>query len=144
MNKDVKQTKSSGGVVLNERGEVLVVSQHGTSWSLPKGHIETGEDAIMAAKREILEESGLSNLEFIKPLGEYQRFRISKDGGSDEAELKTIEMFLFRSKSDILKPIDLENPEARWVAKNGVAKLLTHPKDKEFFLGIINQIGNEF
>lgn len=137
---ELRQTKSGGGVVLNEKGEVLVVSQHGNSWSLPKGHVELGEDAIMAAKRETLEESGLSDLEFIKPLGGYQRFRIGKDGGEDRTEMKTILMFLFKSKSVTLKPIDPENPEARWVPKNEVAKLLTHPKDKEFFLSIINQI----
>jgi 8-oxo-dGTP pyrophosphatase MutT (NUDIX family) len=128
------------GVVLNEKGEVLVVSQHGTAWSLPKGHIEAGEDAISAAKRETLEESGLSDLEFVKTLGEYQRFRIGKDGREDRSEQKTILMFLFKSKSDILKPIDPENPEARWVLKEKVAELLTHPKDKQFFLSIINQI----
>lgn len=137
---ELRQTKSGGGVVLNEKGEVLVVSQHGNSWSLLKGHVELGEDAIMAAKRETLEESGLSDLEFIKPLGGYQRFRIGKDGGEDRTEMKTILMFLFKSKSVTLKPIDPENPEARWVPKNEVAKLLTHPKDKEFFLSIINQI----
>ena len=31
--------------MLNAKGEVLVVSQHGVSWSLPKGHIDPGEDA---------------------------------------------------------------------------------------------------
>ena len=139
--KDFRNTKSGGGVVLNDKGEVLVVSQRGTAWSLPKGHIEAGEDAIAAAKRETLEESGLSDLEFVKPLGEYQRFRIGKGGqGEDKSEIKTIVMFLFKSKSVNLKPIDPENPEARWVAKAEVAKLLTHPKDKEFFLSIIGQI----
>jgi len=36
--------------------------------------------------------------------------------------------------------IDSENPEARWVQKELVAELLTHPKDKEFFFSIINKI----
>ena len=54
----MKHTQSAGGVVLNKKGEVLVVSQRGTSWSLPKGHIDKGEDALGAAKREIYEESG--------------------------------------------------------------------------------------
>lgn len=56
-----KKTKSAGGIVINEKREIcLLVSQHGTSWSLPKGHIEKGEDAMMAAKREIYEETGIS------------------------------------------------------------------------------------
>ena len=48
-----KETTSAGGVVMNSKGEVLVVSQGGTSWSLPKGHVEVGEDSLKAAKREI-------------------------------------------------------------------------------------------
>ena len=32
--------------------QVLVVNQRGLSWSLPKGHIEEGEDALDAARRE--------------------------------------------------------------------------------------------
>src|SRR4051794_29324422 len=69
-------TRSAGGVVTNANGEVLVVNQRGTSWSLPKGHIEEGEEALEAARREIYEESGLTDLALIKPLGTYRRSRI--------------------------------------------------------------------
>lgn len=130
------ETKSAGGVVLNKEGNVLVVSQHGTSWSLPKGHIEAGEDALAAAKREIYEESGVSSLTFIKDLGTYQRYKIGKEGGDDASELKTMVMFLFKTGQEFLKPVDPENPEARWVKKEEVANLLTHPKDKEFFINV--------
>ena len=130
----MRETASAGGIVTNGDGEILVVSQHGTSWSLPKGHIDPGEDAIAAAKREIWEESGIGELELIRELGTYQRYKIGADGGEDRSELKTITMFLFRTKQNSLKPVDPDNPEARWVAREEVAKLLTHPKDKEFFL----------
>lgn len=136
----MRNTKTAGGVVLNTDGEVLVVSQRGTSWSLPKGHIEEGEDAITAARREIEEESGVSNLEYIKDLGTYQRYKISKDGGDDQSELKTITIFLFRTNQLELKPIDPENPEARWVKKEEVVNLLTHSKDKEFWLSVMGEL----
>src|ERR1700755_3050812 len=57
-------TESAGGVVLNGAGQVLVVTQKGTSWSLPKGHVEDGEDALAAARREIHEEAGVTQLEY--------------------------------------------------------------------------------
>ena len=129
----MKKTHSAGGVVTNSGGEVLVVSQHGTSWSLPKGHIDPGEGALVAAKREIYEESGIRDLEFIRELGSYERYRIWVDGGDDPSELKVITMFLFRTGEKSLNPIDRDNPEARWVEKSKVALLLTHEKDKEFF-----------
>ena len=137
----MKKTESAGGVVKNKEGKILVISQHGTSWSLPKGHIEQGEDSLGASKREIEEESGITDLTFVKELGTYERFKIRKDGkGEDTFELKVIHMFLYTTNENKLKPVDPENPEARWVDAQQVAELLTHPKDKEFFLKIITAI----
>jgi len=138
--KKTKETKTAGGVVINNEGKVLVVSQHGNSWSLPKGHIDEGETALEAAKREIYEESGIKDLELIKNLGEYQRYKIGKTGGEDKSELKNITIFLFKTTETALQPVDPDNPEARWVDKEKVANLLTHPKDKEFFQRILNEI----
>ena len=133
----MKRTRSAGGVVLNKKGQVLVVNQNGTSWSLPKGHIDPGEVALTAAKREIGEESGIRKLKFIKTLGSYERYRIGVDGRQDDvSELKAIEMFLFRTDEERLKPLDPDNPEARWVPAGEVSELLTHSKDKAFFIKI--------
>jgi ADP-ribose pyrophosphatase YjhB (NUDIX family) len=129
----MKKTYSAGGVVTNDEGKVLVVSQHGTSWSLPKGHIDAGEDALEAAKREIYEESGIGELQLVCELGRYERYKIGVDGGEDHSEWKVITMFLFRTSQAMLKPVDPDNPEARWVERARVAPLLTHEKDKEFF-----------
>ena len=79
-------------------------------------------------------------MEFIKELGTYQRHKISLKGGDDTSELKTISMFLFRTKIEKLEPKDAENPEARWVDKEMVADILTHQKDKLFFLKIKSMI----
>jgi len=127
------KTRSAGGVVTNDESDVLVVSQRGTSWSLPKGHIDPGEKALDAARREIYEESGIRDLELIRELETYERHKIGVNGGDDRSELKEITMFLFRTKEKSLRPVDPDNPEARWVEKGRVALLLTHEKDKEFF-----------
>lgn len=139
---ETKLTKSAGGVVFNKQGEVLVVNQNGSSWSLPKGHIEAEENAFEAAKREIVEETGVEQLELITDLGSYGRNKIGLDSQDDISEYKTIFMFLFKTDQDALKPADPENPEARWVDKNQVVDLLTHPKNKAFFLSVIDKIHN--
>ena len=132
----MKTTNSAGGVVLNQ-GTVLVVNQNHDSWSLPKGHIDEGEDPLTTARREIKEESGISELTFIKDLGSYERHKIGKQGqGDDIREKKHIAMFLFSTSQQELKPEDPDNPEARWVEINKVETLLTHKKDKAFFKGI--------
>jgi ADP-ribose pyrophosphatase YjhB (NUDIX family) len=129
-------TESAGGVVVNAEGRVLLVSQHGTSWSLPKGHLEEGETPLEAARREIHEESGVIRLELVRPLGSYSRHRLGADGREDKSELKTIHLFLFRTDATELAPLDSDNPEARWVERESVTGMLTHAKDREFFASI--------
>lgn len=129
----MKKTFVAGGVVRNLHGQILVVNQNGNSWSLPKGHIDPGETERQAAEREIREESGVSQLEFVKDLGAYERYRLNLDGGDEESELKHITMFLYRTDQIELKPEDPHNPEARWVEPSEVASYLTHEKDKIFF-----------
>ena len=134
---EVKKIKIAGGVVINEFDEIIVISQKGKikTWSLPKGHVEEGESELETAIREIYEESGAKNLEFIKPLGTYERYSMD-----DETELKRRTFFLFKTKKQELKPIDSENPDAIWVHKDKVSEMLTHPKDKKFFLKIFKEI----
>ena len=138
--REMIHTESAGGVVVNVEGLVLLVSQHGTSWSLPKGHLEEGETPLEAARREIHEETGVSQLVLVRPLGSYTRHRLGADGGEDRSELKTIHLFLFRTDATQLSPIDSDNPEARWVERESVAGLLTHAKDREFFAAILDAI----
>ena len=89
----MKKTYSAGGVVLNAKGEVLVVNQNNNSWSLPKGHIDPGEAPLEAARREIEEESGVSRLEFVRELGTYERYKIGLGGKEDASEFKVLTFF---------------------------------------------------
>ena len=72
----MKKTNSAGGIVLNTKKQVLLVSQV-TSWSFPKGHVEKGESILDAAKREIYEESGIQDLKLIKAFDSYQRYAVN-------------------------------------------------------------------
>ena len=131
----IKQNKTycAGGVVINPDFGIVVVNQNYDSWSLPKGHIEKGESPFEASKREIYEETGLSQLEYINNLKSYSRYRIGLDGGDDKTELKIIYMFLYLTREKILNPQDPHNPEAKWLSSAQVIQTLTHPKDIDFF-----------
>lgn len=141
----MKRTRTAGGVVVNATtGKILVVSQNGDSWSLPKGHLDPGEDDLTTARREIAEESGVTDLTLVRPLGEYERHAIARGGkGERTDEMKTIAMFLFTTAQDELAPLDPKNPEARWVDRADVAPLLTHAKDAEFFLSVLPELPSE-
>jgi len=133
-------TVSAGGVVLNSQGMVLVVNQNGTTWSLPKGHIDPGEEPLQAAIREIKEESGITELQLLQSLGAYGRYKIGKSSGEDKDEWKVLLFFLFKTNQNELKPQDPKHPHARWVHPDEVEALLTHPKDRAFYKSIRVQI----
>ena len=126
------KTQSAGGIILNQYGEMVIVSQHGQTWSLPKGHLDAGEDLLTAAHREIEEETGLRHLQFIQKLGHYTRFKIGKDQQDDKSEEKELHVYLFTTPALILSPQDSDNPDAIWVDPHIVPKRLTHPKDQSF------------
>jgi len=142
MKSNVKITESAGGIVLNSDNKILIVNQNYDSWSLPKGHVDPGETILEAAKREIHEESGVKQLDYIKDLGFYERFKIGLDGKDDQGELKKIHIFLFKTDQMKLQPIDPMNPEARWCTTKEIIKLLTHKEDVNYFLSIQNLITN--
>lgn len=77
--------KTSAGILLFRRGprgaEVLLVHPGGPfwarkdegAWSIPKGEAEAGEDLAVAARREFLEETGLSIEGALAPLGAFRQ-----------------------------------------------------------------------
>ena len=132
-NKKTKQVKCAGGIVINDKQEVVIVNQNHDSYSLPKGHVDSGENYLETAKREIYEETGIKSLEYIKDLGSYSRYRIGLDGSDDKSEMKTIFIFLFHTNQVSLVPIDPNNPFALWVNHSRVHEYLTHKEDKIFY-----------
>jgi 8-oxo-dGTP pyrophosphatase MutT (NUDIX family) len=53
---------AAGGLVENEKGEVLLIFRRG-KWDLPKGKLDKGETIEQCAVREVEEETGLKNIE---------------------------------------------------------------------------------
>jgi len=58
---------AAGGLVLNEKDEVLIIFRRG-KWDLPKGKLDHGEKVEDCAIREVKEETGLKIVALIKPL----------------------------------------------------------------------------
>lgn len=135
-----KQTQTAWWIVINKKWQILVVNQNSNSWSLPKWHIDLWENALEAAKREIYEESGVNDLTLIKDLWLYKRYKIWLNWQDDKSELKEIFMFLFTTWQETLSPIDKHNPEAKWLSKEEVSDILTHVKDREFFMSVMDEI----
>ena len=54
------QHRSAGGLVVRGPLILLISTQAGKRWQLPKGHIEEGETPEQAALREVREETGVT------------------------------------------------------------------------------------
>ncbi len=72
----VPDRTSAGGIVVREQdGQVLIalVKEDEPDYILPKGGVKRGETIEAAARREIQEEAGISDLELVESLGTRQR-----------------------------------------------------------------------
>ncbi len=58
---------AAGGVVENEKEELLLIFRRG-KWDLPKGKLDKGETIEQCALREVMEETGLKEVELKKAL----------------------------------------------------------------------------
>jgi diadenosine hexaphosphate hydrolase (ATP-forming) len=136
---------SAGGIIVNAKGELLLVEQHHNSWTFPKGGIEDGETELEAALREVREETGLGALENCGLLGSYSRYSIGRGGVGETKEWgnRRRTFFLFKALEDI--PQGFADPEGeitavRWVGIDEALSLMTHPKDKEFLESVRGKI----
>lgn len=128
------KTRSAGGIVLGDSGTIALVGSR-TYLGFPKGHVEEEETDEEAARREIEEETGLTNLEYIDDLGSYERFRINTDGSYNKSEYKTIQLFLFAAE-----PHATLTANARWVPLKNLITELSSEKERAWFTTVFERV----
>ena len=128
---------SAGGVVVqNASGgwQLAIIRPAGRRvWSLPKGHLDAGETAAEAARREVKEETGL-NAEAQAALGEVKYFYRF----AGKLTLKRVSFFLFRYLDGLVGSIETsmrsEIAEARWIPAENASGLLAYPGERQMVL----------
>lgn len=99
--REVVREPTAGGIVFRINREqndieILLIQDSKGRWTIPKGHIEHGENAKETAIREIGEEAGLFHIEVILWLGKIQ-FQYRR---VDKLVLMTTQIYLVRALDD--------------------------------------------
>jgi 8-oxo-dGTP pyrophosphatase MutT (NUDIX family) len=111
--------QAAGGLVKNELGEYLFIYRR-DKWDLPKGKIEKGESRPDAATREVIEETGITNLD----LGNYitTTFHIYKEK-NEYIFKETFWYEMFSDKQVGIAQTEEDISEVAWIAPTDFQKV---------------------
>ena len=115
--------ETSAGVILRRytsRCEYLLLD-YGTHWDFPKGHIESGEEPQTTAKRELEEETGIHDAQFIPGFTHSMRYFYRKAG---EGMTKVVIYFLAETSSGQIT-LSHEHSGYAWLPYEDAMKRLT-------------------
>jgi 8-oxo-dGTP pyrophosphatase MutT (NUDIX family) len=116
--------RSAGAVLFIRNGEPEYLVLHYTAghWDFPKGNIEPGETEEQAAIREIREETGITDVEFIPGFRQIISYRYRKARKLVEKE---VVLFLARTRTQNVT-ISHEHIGFVWKDYDGALKQLTY------------------
>jgi 8-oxo-dGTP diphosphatase len=118
--------QAAGGLVVRRRREALEIAVvhrplH-QDWSFPKGKLEPGETFELAARREVLEETGMA-CRLVRFIGHTEY--VDRKGRP-----KAVAYWVMAAESGSFRP-NAEVDELRWVTLEGATHLLSYPRDRE-------------
>lgn len=119
---------AAGGLVLNEKNDILMIFRRG-KWDLPKGKLDEGEKIEDCAVREVMEETGLTQLDLGRLLVITQHTYF--DQWIKKDVIKQTHWYLMKANLDQpLVPQTTEDIESiEWVSKSQLSERLENSYD---------------
>lgn len=113
--------EAAGGLVINEKGEALVIFRKG-KWDLPKGKIDEGETPENAAVREVSEECSIQLPQIAEVLGEtWHTYQLN-----GKPIIKKTYWYKMNPQNSSEQPspqLEEDITEAKWVSKEYFAEM---------------------
>ncbi|MBC8146472.1 MAG: NUDIX domain-containing protein [Bacteroidetes bacterium] len=125
---------AAGGLLKNEKNELLFIFRLG-KWDLPKGKIDEGEKADIAAIREVEEETGLTNISIQKKLTSTFHMYVL----NDEWVVKKTHWFemLTNSKQNLIPQTEEDITKVEWKAETEIQDVLGNTYDS--IIDVVNE-----
>ncbi len=130
----------SYGVVLfrtREKREVLLIQQQNGDWGFPKGHPEAGESDMETLKRELAEETGITELQIdtdVPPLRMAYQFENHEGVEVD----KTVVLYVGYSSEEPRVVIPEEILQVGWYHVEDALGIITHSDSRNLFNAILD------
>jgi len=128
--------KSAGAVIFRkEKNKIFYLLLHYPSsakaprdyWDFPKGHIEKGEKELDTVRREVEEETGLKDIEFVDGFKEWIKYFFKFEGKNI---LKFVTFYLVETKTKNVK-VSSEHLGFEWLPYEDALEKLTFKNAKE-------------
>jgi 8-oxo-dGTP pyrophosphatase MutT (NUDIX family) len=129
--KPLPEALSAGGIVFDDEGRILFCHPTGsawTNWRMPKGLIDSDENARTAALREVLEETGYK-CRIVRRLKTEPLYPSSRDG---KRVMKRLKMYLMMAGKKVREP-DWEHNKFIWVPQEKIEKYAAN-REREVIL----------
>lgn len=116
----------------------FLLLDYGHHWDYPKGHVEAGEDDATAAKRELMEETGIEQIELLDGFSREMTYVFR--GRRGNLIKKTVIFFLGRTDTEAVT-ISHEHVGSAWLTADEAMTRLTYPNAKAMLNAAMEQLG---
>tara|TARA_B100000767_G_C19770951_1_gene539987 strand:+ start:3337 stop:3825 length:489 start_codon:yes stop_codon:yes gene_type:complete len=115
--------ETSCGIVLVNYGTILLLQYPQGHWDFPKGHVEESDDDHHAtARRELLEETGIDEIEFVPEFVERSEYSYRHKG---KKRTKQVLWYLAETERITVK-LSIEHRGHMWLDWEQAAEQLSH------------------